>query len=134
MSALELNGHSCKGQAVRYIIDVELDQSGKASKGDTVADQEDKARRLGNVDELVEAIEADTRRDALELARDGLTKMTVVDYARARGMRPQLVFYHIRVKHVTTELCLCGRKVIDVVQADEFFGFNDSDDGGADDD
>lgn len=52
---------------------------------------------------------------------DGPPKLSPVDYGKLRGIAPQLVYYHIRAKHITTEHCNCGRKVIDVQEADEFF-------------
>lgn len=48
-------------------------------------------------------------------------KLTPREYGRLRGMQPQLVYYHIRNRHITLELCICGRKVIDVGLADKFF-------------
>lgn len=66
-----------------------------------------------NTDELL----AQMQREDLE----GATKLTPVDYGKLRGIAPQLVYYHIRAKHITTERCNCGRKVIDVDEADEHF-------------
>lgn len=50
-------------------------------------------------------------------------KLTPREYARLRFMVPQNVYYHIRNGHIKSEICICGRKVIDVKQADEYFGF-----------
>lgn len=48
-------------------------------------------------------------------------KMTVKNYADARGLTPQLVHYYIRQGYITTEACdCCGTKVIDVRQADSY--------------
>lgn len=66
-----------------------------------------------NTDELLAQMERD------EL--DGPPKLSPVDYGKLRGIAPQLVYYHIRQKHITTEHCNCGRKVIDVKEADEYF-------------
>jgi hypothetical protein len=66
-----------------------------------------------NTDELL----AQMQREDLE----GATKLTPVDYGKLRGIAPQLVYYHIRAKHITTMRCDCGRKVIDVDEADEHF-------------
>jgi hypothetical protein len=52
---------------------------------------------------------------------DGPPKLSPVDYGKLRGIQPQLVYYHIRAKHITWSHCDCGRKVIDVSEADEFF-------------
>jgi len=49
-------------------------------------------------------------------------KLPPREYANLRGMKPQLVYYHIRQGHVDMEKCLCGRSVIDVEKADMFFG------------
>jgi hypothetical protein len=49
------------------------------------------------------------------------TKMAVTDYARKRKMQPQLVYYYIRTGKLADEVCICGRKVIDIKAADEFF-------------
>jgi len=46
-------------------------------------------------------------------------KLTPREYAKARGMTPQLVYYHIRCGNLKTERCICGRTVLDVRDADE---------------
>lgn len=46
-------------------------------------------------------------------------KLTPREYALARGMKPQLVYYYIRSGVIKVELCICGRKVIDVRDADD---------------
>ena len=48
-------------------------------------------------------------------------KLSPREYGQLRGMAPQLIYYHIRQKHFALELCICGRKVIDVKTVDEFF-------------
>lgn len=53
-------------------------------------------------------------------------KLTPREYARLRYMTPQNVHYHIRNKHIEVEICVCGRKVIDVQKADEYFGFTNT--------
>lgn len=74
----------------------------------------------GNADELKRRMELDDLRDA--------TKLTPIEYARMRNMKPQLIYYHLRThndptadKHIQLETCLCGRKVVDVKLADEYF-------------
>ena len=47
--------------------------------------------------------------------------LTPREYAKIRFMQPQLVYYHIRNKHIEVELCRCGRKVINVKAVDEYF-------------
>ena len=64
-------------------------------------------------DELMAAME----RDELE----GASKLSPRDYGKLRGISPQLVYYHIRQGKVKKETCLCGRSVIDVDLADQFF-------------
>lgn len=49
-----------------------------------------------------------------------LGKMSPIEYARAKGIQPQLVYYYIRAGHIKVEHCICGRKVIDVPSADAF--------------
>jgi hypothetical protein len=46
-------------------------------------------------------------------------KLSPREYAQARGMTPQLVYYYIRTGKVKKERCVCGRWVIDVRAADE---------------
>lgn len=48
-------------------------------------------------------------------------KLTPREYGRLRGMQPQLVYYHLRHGHIVEEVCVCGRKVIDVAEVDKFF-------------
>jgi len=55
-----------------------------------------------------------------EIEHDGITKMTVIEYARERGLQPQNLYYHVRVGNIKQENCICGRKVIDVASADAF--------------
>lgn len=52
-------------------------------------------------------------------------KLTPREYARLRFMVPQNVYYHLRKgdPRLQIEICQCGRKVIDVKKADEYFGF-----------
>jgi len=69
------------------------------------------------MDDVVRQMELD---DKLDAAHDGITKMTVIEYARARGLQPQNLYYHVRVGNIKQEVCICGRKVIDVAGADAF--------------
>jgi hypothetical protein len=46
-------------------------------------------------------------------------KLTPREYAKARGMNPQLVYYYIRSGALKTERCICGRTVLDVRTADQ---------------
>jgi hypothetical protein len=75
----------------------------------TVADDD----KVYSTDELMARMELD------EL--EGATKLSPRDYGKMRGIKPQLVYYHIREGHVKMEKCLCGRNVIDVDLADQYF-------------
>jgi hypothetical protein len=66
-----------------------------------------------NTDELFEAMQRDEQADA--------RLMPPVAYGKLRGISPQLVYYHIRAKHLETEYCDCGRKCIEREAADDFF-------------
>ena len=57
------------------------------------------------------------KRDELE----GATKLSPRDYGKLRGISPQLVYYHIREGHIKWSHCECGRKVIVIDEADEYF-------------
>jgi hypothetical protein len=73
-----------------------------------------------NFDDLMRRIEEDELKDQAELSK----KMTPRDYARARGIKnAQSVYYHIKAGHVKQIKCECGRWVLDVEEADIFFGF-----------
>ena len=82
---------------------------------------------MANFDELKRQIEQDELEDQLEVALEGNngehgSKMTVIDFARARKMQPQLVYYYINKAHkLKQEKCICGRWVLDVKEATEFF-------------
>jgi hypothetical protein len=58
--------------------------------------------------------------DIAEQAQE-VGKLTPREYAKLNGMSPQLVYYHIRNKHLELEYCICGRKVLDVATADAYF-------------
>lgn len=67
-----------------------------------------------NFDELRALMEADELADA--------TKLTPREYAKFKHIAsPQLVYYHIRRGNIKLETCVCGRKVLDVKAADEYF-------------
>ncbi len=68
-----------------------------------------------NSDELLAQMEADERADQAELG-----KMSPREYAKMKGLQPQLVYYYIRNGHIRTEPCVCGRTVIDVQSADSY--------------
>lgn len=81
---------------------------------------------MANHDELMRQIETDELRDKA----DHVTKLTPVEYARARpGLQAQLVYYYIRTGKIKRETCICGRNVIDIKAADEFFASKDKKEG-----
>ena len=67
----------------------------------------------GNLDDLARRMELDDL--------DENTKLSPRDYGKMRGISPQLVYYHIREGRLKKEKCLCGRSVIDVDVADQYF-------------
>jgi len=72
-----------------------------------------KEKVTASTDELVKQMQHD------EL--DGAEKLSIRDYARMRSMQPQLVHYYISQGRLKPETCICGRKVLDVKDADDFF-------------
>lgn len=66
-----------------------------------------------NTDEFFEQM----KRDEFE----GATKLTPIEYGKLRGRSGQNIYYHVRQGHIKLESCQCGRKVIDVAAADEYF-------------
>lgn len=62
---------------------------------------------------------------------DTPSKMTPREYAKRRSqetgtiVQPQNIYYYIRTGHIPLETCECGRKVIDVKVADDFFNERD---------
>lgn len=66
---------------------------------------------LNGLDELVE-----------ELARfefEGAEKLSPIQFARYMGMAPQMVYYYLRNHVIEEEVCICGRRVVDVQSASE---------------
>jgi hypothetical protein len=73
-----------------------------------------------SAEDLESQIAADEARDKEELTKAGLLKMSPIEYARARKLQPQLVYYYIRAGHIKSEECICGRVVIDIESADKY--------------
>lgn len=46
-------------------------------------------------------------------------KLTPIEFARLNGVAPQQIYAWIRAGVLETERCICGRKVLDVVTAQE---------------
>lgn len=60
------------------------------------------------------------------MAEGAVTKLSPKEYAELRIRRfpklsPQLVYYYLRNGKLKSEQCICGRLVVDVAEADEFF-------------
>jgi hypothetical protein len=66
-----------------------------------------------STEELLEQMERDEA--------EGATKLSPREYGLSHGIKPQLVYYYIRKGELKLENCICGRHVIDVATADEFF-------------
>jgi predicted site-specific integrase-resolvase len=49
-----------------------------------------------------------------------LRLMAVAEYAKLRGISPQLVHYYIRTNKLEVDLCECGRRCVRVEEADAF--------------
>ena len=82
-----------------------------------------------NHDEAMRAEELAELEDKLDLAKlnaelnDGHPiSISVREYAIARGLQPQRVYYYIRTGKIEQRPCgECGRKVINIEQADAIF-------------
>jgi hypothetical protein len=81
---------------------------------------------LQNLDDLLRQIQEDERSDAVQL--------TPIDYGKLRGIYPQRVYKAIRNRKLTVINCLCGRRVVNVAEADVLFGFGKEEDGEGDSD
>lgn len=77
-----------------------------------MSDEEVDATNL-NTDELLRLMEAEEN--------EGAEWLSPREYGKLRGIAPQLVYHHIRVGHIKKFACKCGRPVIDVKEADDFF-------------
>jgi hypothetical protein len=66
-----------------------------------------------STDQFIAAMEMEDLEDA--------SKCSPRDYGKLRGIAPQLVYYHIRNGKIDKEKCICGRSVIDIDKADQFF-------------
>jgi hypothetical protein len=66
-----------------------------------------------NTDELIAQMQLD------ELSEAPL--ISPVNYSKIRPITPQLVYYAIRNKKIKTYVCNCGRRCIDIKEADDFY-------------
>jgi hypothetical protein len=78
---------------------------------------------MRGIDDFIKQAELDELADKIEIT----THATPIEYARARGMAPQKVYYALRnhKESIRTEQCKCGRRVLDITLADIYFGFKD---------
>lgn len=78
---------------------------------------------MGGIDDLFRQMQEDELADKVETT----THATPIEYARARGIAPQKVYYALRNHRdkLNTEHCKCGRRVLDIELADNYFGFKD---------
>lgn len=70
---------------------------------------------MGGIDDVIEEM----KRDELE----GATKLPPIQYAHLRDIYPQKVYGALRNGKLERTTCECGRKVVIVKEADEYFGF-----------
>jgi hypothetical protein len=75
---------------------------------------------MPGMDDLERQIKADEAADKEELTKAGVLRMSPIEYARKRGLQPQLVYYYIRAGHIKQEDCICGRPTIDIESADAY--------------
>lgn len=48
---------------------------------------------------------------------EGAEVLSPIDFAKLMGMRPQMVYYYIRNGVIETEMCRCGKRVVNVEAA-----------------
>jgi hypothetical protein len=65
------------------------------------------------IDDFIKQAEADELEDA--------TKLPPIQYAKLRGIYPQKVYAAIRSGKLQQKPCDCGRKIVVVEEADEYF-------------
>lgn len=70
------------------------------------------------IDDLLRQMQEDEEADKLETQ----THATPIEYARSRGIRPQRIYYYLRNRKLVSSNCQCGRRVIDMAEADELLG------------
>lgn len=83
------------------------------------------------IDDFLKQVQQDDEEDRLAEQ----THATPIEYARSRSIAPQRVYYYLRNKKLASSTCQCGRRVIDMAEADELFGFKKAqevDDGSSD--
>lgn len=81
------------------------------------------------IDDLIKQMQEDERRDKATT----VNKLTPIEFARLHGMTPQKVYQHLRKhrghescdKHLALVPCDCGKMVLDVKAAKEYFGIKE---------
>jgi hypothetical protein len=71
-----------------------------------------------NFDQFLERVKQDELSDAEKLSPREYVQLRRKLYPK---LSPQLVYYYIRNGKLKDETCICGRRVIDVAEADAFF-------------
>jgi hypothetical protein len=76
------------------------------------------------IDDFLKQVQEDEDNDRVE----DQTHATPIDYARSRSkpgntLAPQRVYYALRNHKLDDYTCQCGRRVISIEEADEYFGF-----------
>lgn len=64
-----------------------------------------------------------------EIPTEPVRIMSVADYAKARGMSPQIIHYYIRKEKIVPDFCECGRQCVNVAETDQFFKDKEEKDG-----
>ncbi len=67
---------------------------------------------MGGIDDAIQEMADDY---------EGATKLPPIQYAKMRGMYPQKVYAAVRNGKLKTHWCDCGRKVVIIEEADEYF-------------
>lgn len=81
-----------------------------------------------NTDQLIEQMKKDDRTKFVDILTGeygvdreirGVKLQSPIEFAKERGMAPQMVYYYIRQGTIEPLECLCGRHVIDAEQANK---------------
>jgi hypothetical protein len=67
---------------------------------------------MGGIDDAIKAMQDDV---------EGATKLPPIQYAKLRGIYPQKVYGALRNGKLVWDTCDCGRRVVVVEEADEYF-------------
>ena len=76
------------------------------------------------IDDFLKAVQEDELDDAIQAQ----TVARINNYARSRGIKPQLVHYHVRAGHLSKQTCACGALVVEIAAADLALGIKAKDD------